>query len=127
MRKKKYYAIVNNFNDMYTEGEISHEAVKQILTTYRETVCPALCKYNYNMSRKQALRLCDSLGYGNWQKIWLAPEEEAESTEDLCRVLIGDVFYCSDRMSWDRLARINWQYLRLLKRLEGDENEGAEY
>ena len=118
MREKKYYAIINDFYHKYSDAEIDTDTMKAIAEEYRETVCPALCKYNFGLNRKQALWLCDTLGQGNWKKMWLTDEDNAESDSEVCRQLIGDVFYCSDRMSWDRLTRINWQYQRLLKRIE---------
>ncbi len=118
MRKKKYYAIINRFYNKYSEMEKDIDAMKSIAEEYRKTVCPILCKYNFKLNRKQALYLCDTLGQGNWEKMWLTDEDNAESDSEVCRLLIGDIFYCSDRMSWDRLTRINWQYQRLLKRIE---------
>ena len=118
MREKKYYAIINGFYHKYSEVEKDTDAMKAIAEEYRKIVCPALCKYNFRLNRKQALWLCDTLGQGNWKKMWLTDEDNAESDSEVCRQLIGDVFYCSDRMSWDRLTRINWQYQRLLKRIE---------
>lgn len=118
MREKKYYAIINGFYHKYSEAEKDTDTMKAIAEEYRETVCPALCKYNFRLNRKQALWLCDTLGQGNWKKMWLTDEDNAESDSEVSRQLIGDVFYCSDRMSWDRLTRINWQYQRLLKRIE---------
>lgn len=118
MREKKYYVIINDFYHKYSDAEKDTDTMKAIAEEYRETVCPALCKYNFGLNRKQALWLCDTLGQGNWKKMWLTDEDNAESDSEVCRQLIGDVFYCSDRMSWDRLTRINWQYQRLLKRIE---------
>ena len=118
MREEKYYAIINGFYHKYSEAEKDTDTMKAIAEEYRETVCPALCKYNFRLNRKQALWLCDTLGQGNWKKMWLTDEDNAESDSEVCQQLIGDIFYCSDRMSWDRLTRINWQYQRLLKRIE---------
>ncbi len=118
MRDKCYYALTNGFAHKYTDQDKTEEVVKAILCEYRETICPALCKYNFKLSRKQALLLCDTLGQGNWEKMWLTPEEEAEPIDKICQSFIWDIFYCSDRMSWDRLTRINWQYQRLLQRMK---------
>lgn len=114
---RKYYALINWFYHNYHDMEKNRRVLLNISMDYREKICSALCNYNFKLSRKQALLLCDNLGQGNWKKMWLTPEEEQEPTEEICRDFIGDIFYCSDRMSWDRLARINWQYQRLLKRI----------
>lgn len=117
MTRKKYYALINGYYHKYSDLEKTDEVLLEIAKEYRHTICPALCKYNFQLSRKQALWLCDTLGEGNWKKMWLTEEEKNESGEEICKGLLGDIFYCSDRMSWDRLARINWQYQRLLRRV----------
>lgn len=117
MTDRKYYALINGFYHKYHDMEMTKDVLKAIAKEYREVICPALCKYEFKLTRKQALWLCDTLGQGNWKKMWLTTEEERQSTEEICREFIGDIFYCSDRMSWDRLTRINWQYQRLLKRI----------
>lgn len=125
MRRKKYYALINGFTRKYGEKEMTSAVVKEILTEYRESICPALCNYSFKLSRRHALNICDNLGQGNWEKMWLTDEEKAESIDKICRALLWDVYYCSDRMTWDRLTRINWQYQRLLHRMEY-ENESEE-
>lgn len=123
MTDRKYYALINGFYHKYHDLEKTREVLLALTKEYREVICPALCKYEFKLTRKQALWLCDTLGQGNWKKMWLTPEEEQEPTEEICRVFIGDIFYCSDRLSWDRLTRINWQYQRLLKRIENESND----
>lgn len=117
MTGKKYYDLINGYYHTYHDIEKTNEVLLSVAREYRRTICPALCKFNFRLTRKQALWLCDTLGQGNWKKMWLTPEEEQQPTEEICRDFIGDIFYCSDRMSWDRLTRINWQYQRLLKRI----------
>lgn len=114
MTRKKYYALINDYYHKYIDVEKSNEVLLQVAREYRHRICPALCKYNFDLTRKQAMWLCDTLGEGNWKKMWLTDGEKTESNEEICNGLLGDIFYCSDRMSWDRLARINWQYQRLL-------------
>lgn len=117
MTRKRYYAIINGYYHRYHDGPKDLDTLIAIEKEYREAVCPALCKYNFHLTRSQALFLCDTLGQGNWKKMWLTEEEKSENAESISTALIGDIFYCSDRMSWDRLVRINWQYQRLLKRI----------
>lgn len=117
MTEKKYYGLINRYYHRYHDAEKTPEVLLAVAREYRHNICPALCKVNFKLTRKQALWLCDTLGEGNWKKMWLTDEEEKESDADICVGLLGDIFYCSDRMSWDRLARINWQYQRLLKRV----------
>ena len=39
----------------------------------------------------------------------------------LADILVGDVLYCSDRFSYDRLLRIQWVYQRLGDRLHRED------
>lgn len=117
MTRRKYYALINGYYHKYRDVEKTDQVLLEIAKEYRHSICPALCNYNFRLTRKQALWLCDTLGQGNWQKMWLSEEEKQESSEEICNGLLGDIFYCADRMSWDRMTRINWQYQRLLKRV----------
>ncbi len=126
MRAKRYYRLTNGFTNRYRDQSVTGEVLVNMLNQYREVICPAICRYNFRLSRKQALLLCDSLGQGNWEKLWPTSEEKTMPTDEICRVFIWDIYYCSDRMSWDRLVRINWQYHRLLRRME-EENESTKY
>lgn len=118
MRDKKYNRIVYGFYHKYCDMEITLETMESIEKDYREQVCPALCKFNFGLNRKQAAWLCETLGYGSWEKMWLTEEEENATDSQICKKLIGEVHYCADRMCWDRLVRINWQYQRLVKRIK---------
>lgn len=51
MREKKYYAIINDFYHKYSDAEKDTDTMKAIAEEYRETVCPALCKYNFGYYR----------------------------------------------------------------------------
>lgn len=118
MREKKYYNVINEWCGRYCkEEDFSKAELRSLANEYRNVVCPAICRYWFGIKRKTALGIADSLGYGNWQRLWLTDEEKATSPQRYAHRLVGEVFYASDRMSWDRLLRINWEYLRLLERL----------
>ena len=117
MRDKKYYAIINSWCGRNGKEEFAEAELKAIAREYREVVCPAICKYWFRLRKKTALGIADNLGYGNWQRLWLTDEEQATSAAVFAAKLVGEVFYASDRMSWDRLLRINWLYLRLKEKL----------
>lgn len=61
-----------------------------------------------------------TLGLGNWEHLWETKDEEKLSTLEIKDNLIGEIFYCSDRWSWDRLLRVNWLALRLWSRISFD-------
>ena len=118
MTEKKYYKTINDWCGLYCKEENFTEAeLRCIVNEYRNIVCPAICSYWFGINRKTALGIADNLGYGNWRHLWLTEEEQALNLQRYAHRLVGEVFYASDRMSWDRLLRINWEYLRLLERL----------
>lgn len=63
----------------------------------------------------------ESAAYGNWEHFHETEEEKKESFEDVFEHLCHEIFYCSDRWSWDRIIRVNWLYQRAKDRLEKEE------
>lgn len=107
--KNKYYRLINDFhrtdNDVHT-----------IMLKY-PVIFKAICKYNFHLNNKIIKSLYYNLGYGNWSHLWEIKEEKLYTIEQLCEHLKWDVFYCSDRMSWDRLLRIHWVWQRIKHKL----------
>lgn len=61
---------------------------------------------------KKARRfLWESLVQGNWERLHLTEEERSKTPDEWLDELRGDVWYCSDRWSLDRLARCHWTHL----------------
>ena len=65
-----------------------------------------------------AVDIIETLGSGNWDHLWETKKEEKESLSFILDDMLGDIFYCSDRWSWDRFLRINWAHQRLMRRFE---------
>lgn len=51
--------------------------------------------------------------YGNWEHLWETDEEKSDTVEEMIESLAGEILYCSDRWTWDRVLRTNWIYLRI--------------
>lgn len=58
--------------------------------------------------------LWDNLVQGNWEHIHQSEEERLWSREKWLEEFYLDLWYCSDRMSLDRLTRLHWQYRQCL-------------
>ena len=55
--------------------------------------------------------------FGNWQRMHETDEErQTLDARHYADIIVGDVWYCSDRWSWDRVIRIQWAYQRLRDR-----------
>lgn len=67
----------------------------------------------FKTSRNVANDIIDNLGYGNWKHLWTTHDESEQSTGQIVNALVEEIFYCSDRWTWDRVLRCNWLYLRL--------------
>ena len=68
----------------------------------------------------------DGCGLGNWEHMWLTEKEEKKTIDEWADALWGEVFYCSDRWSWDRLIRTNWIFQRVNTLYEAGKKSYAE-
>ena len=51
---------------------------------------------------------------GNWERLHMTSIENRISAEWFADELLDDLWYSSDRWSWDRVLRIQWLYRRLV-------------
>ena len=106
MTSKKYYKLVNEFELLEDWQEIVRKYPKMF---------DAICIYNFKLPNRIRNDLFDNLCKGNWEYLWETEEEEKMTIAELCYELRGEVFYCSDRMSWDRLCSIHWIWQRIAR------------
>lgn len=67
-------------------------------------------KEHFHLPHKAARKFVDEACYGNWDRLHLTSLEKEASAEEVAESLRYDVFYCSDRWSWDRVIRVQWLY-----------------
>lgn len=108
MTRKKYYNLVNDF--MKTEDN------QDLLDKYPK-MFEAICIYCFKLPKRIRKDLFYELVQGNWTHLWETEAEKKMTIAELCNQLRWDVFYCSDRMSLDRLCRIHWSWQRIKERL----------
>lgn len=58
--------------------------------------------------------LFDHLVEGNWEHLHQTKEELMRDRNKWLEEFYLDLWYCSDRMSLDRLTRLHWQYRQCL-------------
>lgn len=104
---KSYYNLINKFYKLKTPEET--------IAMYPE-VFRAMCSYNFELKQRTIKDMFDSLAYGNWKHLWENDEEKKKNIDELCEELRSEVFYISDRMSWDRLIRTHWIWQRIMNR-----------
>ena len=71
-------------------------------------------KEKFYFNKKAAEEFIEDACYGNWDRLHLTGAEKHLDAEAWARMLLGEVWYCSDRWSWDRLIRTQWLYQCLL-------------
>ena len=57
---------------------------------------------------------------GNWLKLHETDVERVMSSYGYARILLGDLHYISDRLSFDRILRVQWLYQRLVRKCRID-------
>ena len=72
----------------------------------------------FGLTKKVADDLIDCMCRGNCERMHETHVEKRASAITYADELLNDVFYCSDRWSWDRVVRIQWLYQRLRDRVE---------
>lgn len=95
---------------------------RHVCDTYPKMMRKVL-KAEFGMPKKAAEHFIEYACYGNWTRLHLTDAERQLKAKDYAELLIGDVWYCSDRWSWDRVLRIQWLYMRLRDTCRRDEGE----
>lgn len=108
MTRKKYYNLVNEFVLLKDQQKVLDKYPKMF---------EAICIYCFKLPKRIRKDLFYELAQGNWKHLWETDEEKKMTIAELCENLKWDVYYCSDRMSWDRLCRIHWNWQRIKDRL----------
>lgn len=80
-------------------------------------------KERFGMSKEAATRFIEEACWGNWKKLHETDIERHADAAMYAKMLRDDVWYCSDRWSWDRVIRIQWLYRRLVDRCERDNRD----
>ena len=77
-----------------------------------------ILKYNFKIPARCADEIICSLGQGNWEHLWETEEEQTIMTPiKIKEYVLEEIFYCSDRWSWDRILRVNWAMIRLQRKI----------
>ena len=71
----------------------------------------------FNMSEEVAKNFIQTACVGNWKHMHETEEEKGFDARYYVMELADDVWYCSDRWSWDRVIRNQWRYQRILERI----------
>ena len=80
--------------------------------------------YHFSFNKNNAYMLWKNLCEGNWEHLHQTDEEKSKDAAWWFNRFCGEVFYCSDRWSMDRLMRCHWLHRQWLY-AEWDELENC--
>lgn len=70
-------------------------------------------RHEFHMSKRAAKDFVEDACQGNWERLHETGTERRVIAEEFAAELLSEVWYCSDRWSWDRVLRVQWLYKRL--------------
>lgn len=76
---------------------------------------------DFGFPRKARTFLWDNLVVGNWKHLHMTETEKTYGADDWLDLLVGEVFYCSDRWTMDRLVRCHWMYRQYMDAVKEEE------
>lgn len=111
IQRKKSSKAYYNLTDKFAYLETPEETIAMYPEVFR-----AMCSYNFKLNKQTIDDMFESLAHGNWSHFWETDEDKKKNIDELCEELRSEVFYISDRMSWDRLIRTHWIWQRIMDR-----------
>lgn len=84
----------------------------KVRDTYPKMMRKVLGK-EFGLSKRAAGDFVSDACDGNWERLHETSVEKVVDATMYARELVSDVWYCSDRWSWDRVLRVQWLYKRL--------------
>lgn len=87
----------------------------EVATTFPTVMRPVLASFGLRGADADAF-LEDACA-GNWERLHTTHAEDLLTARQIADRLADEVYYCSDRWSWDRLIRTQWLYQRLCERI----------
>ena len=109
-----------NLSDYIARGNVTYQGVQD---RWHHTF-NCIARY-LGFSKKSRSLLWEELARGNWEHFHLTDEEKAMTADEWLNKFKNELFYCSDRWSFDRLTRVHWVYRQYSHKVKEDSrNEG---
>lgn len=102
--------------------EVDGKSPIAVKDAYPKMMCKVL-KEEFGIPNEAARSFVENACYGNWERLHLTAIEKEIMAKDVAETLTWDVFYCSDRWSWDRVLRIQWLYQVLKEKVRKEQGE----
>lgn len=113
-RANKPYQDACEFYNKYKDKQPEDYTNDELIGDWQKVFNSVLKYFGFNRRSRKYLfyNLCD----GNWGRLHMTKEEEYRTETQWLVELTADVFYCSDRWSFDRLMRNHWKFRNVLYR-----------
>lgn len=97
-------------------GDMDGKSPATVRDTYPRMMRKVL-GHEFHMGKKAAKEFIQYACDCNWDRIHETGAEGMLKAEDYAEFLVDEVWYFSDRWSWDRVLRAQWAYKRLCDRV----------
>ena len=105
MTENEYYNAMSSFADLPAD---------KVKDVWFECFSYILEKFKVGFTKEAIKSLFHKFTMNNWKALHRenSPDYADSSNEDIRRAFAGEAHYISDRVSYDRLFRVHWLYLR---------------
>jgi hypothetical protein len=100
---------LSDFIELITKNTITINIVNKIKVEWEELFKLQLKEWGFNDIASNELFEWGNRGH-NWDRLHSTEEEDKLSISECLLQFSGEIYYCSDRMSLDRLFRCHWLY-----------------
>ena len=78
-------------------------------------------RHEFGLPKGVAKEFVDTACEGNWLKLHETDVEKCVGSDVYANMILDELFYISDRLSFDRILRVQWLYRRLCERIRKEE------
>ena len=92
----------------------------EVMADYPKMMCKVL-RHKFGLSKSAAKVFVRTACEGNWLKLHETDVEKHVGSDVYAEMILGELFYISDRISFDRILRVQWLYQGLVRKCHEDE------
>lgn len=116
IRYNRLNKFINKLHEFEKHNNITLDNIKYIMKEWKIILKQQLLNFGwkFNNTLLDDIYRWGSNGY-NWTKLHSKKKDEYKTIQTYIKHFSGELEYCSDRMSIDRLFRCHWEYNNLLE------------
>lgn len=78
-------------------------------------------RHEFRLPKRVANEFIETACEGNWLKLYETDVEKHVGSDVYAEMILGELLYISDKLSFDRILRIQWLYQRLMRKCRIDD------